>query len=168
MDSIIETERLILREFTFDDTKFILDLLNSPGWLEFIGDRNVKTENDAKEYLQNGPMKSYSENGFGLSMVELKSTKIPIGMCGILRRDSLEHPDIGFAFLPEFTGKGYAFEIANATIAFAKNKLKIKTIHAITLPRNKTSIKLLTKIGMKFVKPIFLPNDKDELMLYSN
>ena len=94
---IFETERLRLRKFTFDDTKFIIELLNSPGWIEFIGDRNVKTEDQAAAYLQNGPMKSYVQNGFGLSMVETKAGH-PIGMCGILKRDTLDNPDIGFAF----------------------------------------------------------------------
>lgn len=168
MNSILETERLLLRKFSLDDTKFILELLNSPGWIEFIGDRNVKTEGDAINYLQNGPIKSYELHGFGLSMVELKQGKIPIGMCGILKRDGLDNPEIGFAFLPQYTGNGYAFEIAGATMAFAIDSLKIKTIHAITLPKNRNSIKLLHKIGMKFIKPIFLPNDLDELMLYSN
>lgn len=159
---ILETERLRLRKFTLDDTKFIIELLNSPGWIEFIGDRNVKTEEQAIEYLKNGPLKSYKQNGFGLSLVETKDDQ-PIGMCGILKRDTLENPDIGFAFLPEFTGKGYAYEIANATLSYAINNLKISKISAITLPHNISSIKLLEKIGMKPVKS-FLQNGEDLLL----
>ncbi len=168
MENILETERLILRQFTTDDSKFIVQLLNSPGWIEFIGDRNIKTEEQAKEYLQKGPLKSYEVNRFGLSLVEMKNDRTPIGMCGILKRDNLENPDIGFAFLPEFTGKGFAFEIANATMVYAKDKLKLPVIFAITVSNNKTSIKLLEKIGMKFIKLFCLPNDHEELMLYSN
>ena len=117
---VLESARLILREFTLDDTAFIIELVNTPGWLEFIGDRNVKTEEQARSYLQNGPLKSYKENGFGLTMVQLKTEKTPIGMCGILKRDNLDNPDIGFVFLTKFMGKGYAFEIANAKLIFAK------------------------------------------------
>src|SRR5215213_5568163 len=130
MDYILETERLSLREFTLVDAKFIVELLNSPGWLQFIGDRYVKTEEKAESYLQNGPIKSYHENGFGLSMVELKENRTAIGMCGIIKRDSLETPDIGFAFLPQYEGKGYAFEIADATLSYAKNNLAIAKISA--------------------------------------
>jgi RimJ/RimL family protein N-acetyltransferase len=100
--------------------------------------------------------------------VELKSDRKPIGMCGILKRATLESPDIGFAFLPEFTGKGFAYEIANATMTFAKDILKLPTIFAITVPGNKASIKLLEKIGLKFSKVIIFPNETEELMLFSN
>ena len=163
LTTILETKRLRLRKFTLGDTKFIIQLLNSPGWIEFIGDRNIKTEEQAIAYLQNGPMKSYVQNGYGLSMVETKEG-IPIGMCGIINRDTLEHPDIGFAFLEEFTGKGYAYEIASATLSYAMNTLQISKIVAITLPRNTRSIKLLEKIGMKPVIS-FLQNG-EELILF--
>jgi len=111
-------------------------------------------------------MKSYKDNGFGLCLVELKEGT-SIGMCGILKRDTLENPDIGFSFLPEFMGKGYAFEIADAVINYAKNSLKLKTIFAITVPTNKRSIQLLEKIGLKFSKTIYTPVDNEELMLFS-
>ncbi|MEP7262980.1 MAG: GNAT family N-acetyltransferase [Bacteroidota bacterium] len=164
MKIILETERLALREFTLDDASFIIALLNTPGWLKYIGDRNVKSVEDAKKYLQNGPMKSYEENGFGLMMVLLKEGMIPAGMCGIIKRASLEHPDIGFAFLPQFTGKGYATEIATATMDYAKNKLQLPVIFGITLPENIRSIQLLEKSGLQFEKNIIM--DKEELMLF--
>jgi RimJ/RimL family protein N-acetyltransferase len=167
MNYILETERLQLREFTMDDTAFIIELVNSEGWLKFIGERNVKTEEQAKAYLENGPMKSYREHGFGLSMVEIKEDNRKIGMCGLLKRDTLEHPDIGFAFLPEWMGKGYAFEIACATLIYASNTLKIPTICAIVVPENNRSIKLLEKIGMTFMKRVQLPPNHEELLLYS-
>jgi RimJ/RimL family protein N-acetyltransferase len=165
---VFETGRLTLREFTFDDTDFIIRLLNSPGWLEFIGDRNVKTEEQAKNYLLAGPIKSYRENGFGLSMVETRPGKRPIGMCGLLKRDYLENPDIGFAFLPEETGKGFAFEIANATMQHAKDVLKISNIMAITMPGNKPSIRLLEKLGFNFLRMTLAPGGDKDLLLYSH
>jgi len=167
MNYILETERLFLREFTLADAPFIIELVNSPGWLQFIGDRNVKTEEQAKEYLRNGPLLSYAKNGFGLSLVALKADQSPIGMCGIIRRDSLENPDIGFAFLPSFEGKGLAYEIANATIAYAKTILKLPVIFAITMPENKRSIKLLEKIGFQYSRMFASPTDKLQLMLFS-
>lgn len=168
MNIILETERLVLREFTTEDTPFIIELLNSPGWLEYIGDRNVRTEEEARLYLQNGPLKSYELNGFGLSMVELKDGKIPIGMCGIIKRDNLHGPDIGFALLPAFTGKGYAYEVASATLAYATNQLKLPRVLAIVMPVNKPSIKLLEKIGLKCTGTFSFPGAAEELLLYSN
>jgi RimJ/RimL family protein N-acetyltransferase len=168
MTSILETERLSLREFNTADAAFIIQLLNSEGWLKFIGDRHIKTIEQAENYLTNGPMKSYSVNGFGLSMVELKNTHTPIGMCGLIKRDNLPDIDIGFAFLEEFMGNGYAFEIAQATINFAKESLKKETILAITIPTNVRSINLLKKIGMKFEKNFSFEGSTEELMLFRN
>ena len=168
MSYVLETERLILREFTLADANFIIELVNTPGWLRFIGDRNIKIEEQAKEYLRNGPMKSYEVNGYGLSLVELKTDGTPIGMCGIIKRDTLENPDIGFAFLPEFEGKGLAFEIANATLAYANDVLKIPVIFAITIPGNTRSIRLLEKMGFKYSNSFTSPTDNIELSLYKS
>jgi RimJ/RimL family protein N-acetyltransferase len=165
---ILITERLVLRQFTTSDTTFVVELLNSPGWLEFIGDRHVKTDDDAVNYLENGPIKSYALNGYGLFLVELKNTGEPIGMCGIINRDYLEHPDIGFAFLPGYMGKGYAFEIASATMSYATNTLALPKIFAITLPGNKLSIKLLTKLRMRCISQFWLPDNSEQLLLFSN
>jgi len=161
---ILETKRLRLREFTLDDSNFIIELLNSPEWIEYIGDKNVRTETQAIEYLQNGPLKSYAKNGYGLSLVETKDG-LSIGMCGIIKRDSLENPDIGFAFLKEFTGKGYAYEIASATLAYAINDLKMPKVSAITIPYNERSIQLLEKIGMKLIRSFFSEKN-EELLLF--
>jgi len=166
MTYLLKTERLILRQFKNEDAGFIVELVNTPGWLEFIGDRNIHSEADAINYLQNGPIKSYSENGFGLSMVKLKDGT-PIGMCGILKRDSLENPDIGFAFLPQYMNKGYAFEMAKATLDHAIQHLKLKTISAITNPENTKSIQLLEKLGLSAIKTISSPTDGTPLLLYS-
>ena len=148
MEYMLETERLRLRKFVVDDAGFIVELVNSPGWLKYIGDRNIKTDTQAIAYLENGPLKSYKGNGFGLSMVETIEGRIKVGMCGIIRRDNLEYPDIGFAFLPEYTGMGYAFEIVKATLAYAQNQLKLEQISAITIAENTKSIRLLEKMGM--------------------
>jgi RimJ/RimL family protein N-acetyltransferase len=168
MKNIFKTERLTLRELSIDDTTFIIQLLNSPTFLEFIGDRKVRNEEDAKKYLNDGPLKSYSDFGFGLWLVSLKANETPIGICGILKRVELDHPDIGYAFLPEFTKKGYAFEAAKATLLYAKNAFAIDTVLAITVEKNKSSIQLLNKIGLQFEKLITIKNRGEELMLFSN
>jgi len=168
MKTIIETERLRLREFTLDDTAFIIALLNSPGWIEFIGDRNIKTKAEAIVYLENGPLKIYKNHGFGLWMAELKHDKTPIGMCGILKRDTLDFPDLGFCFLPEYFGKGYAYESANAAMLVAREIFHIETICAITLANNTASIKLLEKLGLQFISPISFPDNDETLLLYRN
>jgi ribosomal-protein-alanine N-acetyltransferase len=168
MKHILETERLRLREFNLNDTAFIITLLNSPGWLKYIGDRVVKTTEQAKQYLENGPLKSYTENGYGLSLVEKKDGHAAIGMCGILNRKALDTPDIGFAFLPGYCGQGYAFEVADAMLQYAHKTLNIPKISAITIPDNRSSIKLLEKLGLKFRKPFKFQNSEEELHLYSN
>ncbi len=162
----LETERLLLREFTTDDTAFIIELVNSAGWLQYIGDRNIKSAEQAKTYLENGPIKSYRENGFGLCLVERKDDATAIGMCGLLKREYLDSPDLGFAFLPEFHGKGYAHEIANATLVHASIKFGISTVSAIVMASNEKSIKILEKMGFNFKETIFLPTGKEELQLY--
>ena len=163
----LETDRLTIRQLTLADAPFIVELVNTPGWLRFIGERNIKTSEQAENYLENGPIASYAQNGFGLYGVELKSEKTLIGMCGLIKRETLPDPDIGFAFLPEFTGSGFAFEAANAVMSLATNTLKLPVVLAITLPENEPSRKLLEKIGLKFVRMTSSP-DKEELMLYSN
>lgn len=168
MKRILQTQRLYLREFEWADADFILELLNSEGWLKYIGDRNVKNKLQAEDYLNNGPFKSYEERGYGLSLVALKENEKAIGMCGLLNRDYLEHPDIGFAFLPEFTGKGYALEIAEELIHHAALHWGIKKISAIVQPDNGPSIKLLQKLGLQFIKEIKTPPANQVLLLYGN
>lgn len=165
MDEILHTERLTLRELTTGDTAFIIELLNSPGWLNFIGDRNVRTNQEATDYLLNGPIKSYHENGFGLSLVSTRADDKPIGLCGLLKRPTLQMPDIGFALLPGFDGKGYAYEIASALLARTKSKWNIPKICAIVMPTNLSSIKLIEKLGLKQVGT-YLTEDKKELLLF--
>jgi RimJ/RimL family protein N-acetyltransferase len=167
MNYILETERLKLREFDLQDGSFIVELMNSQGWLQFIGDRKVRNEDDARAYLKSGPIKSYVENGFGLWLVEVKDTRTAIGMCGILKRDILQNPDIGFAFLPEHAGRGYAREVAKATLTYALEILKVPAIVAITKSDNRRSIRLLEALGLKFQTKISGSNGDEELLLYS-
>ena len=155
---IVTTDRLNIRPFRLTDSPFIVELLNTPGWLQFIGDRGIKTLADAENYLLNGPMKGQTENGFSLYMVEIKETNTPIGMCGLIKRDSLEHIDLGFAFLPEYTGKGYAFEAAEASLKQAK-ELGHNRVLAITMPTNTSSITLLSKLGFEYEKPLVMENE---------
>ena len=164
--TILETQRLSLREFDRDDSDFILELVNSPNWLKFIGDKGVKTKEDAINYLENGPIKSYIENGYGLWLVLLKGSNIPIGMCGLVNREALADTDIGFAMLPGYEGLGYGFEIANATINYAKNSLGLDKIIAITVSSNISSIKLLNKIGLYFEKTLEL-SENDSVLVFS-
>jgi [ribosomal protein S5]-alanine N-acetyltransferase len=164
--TIAETERLLIKPLTIADAPFILVLTNSPGWLEFIGDRGIRNLTDAENYITKGPMASYAKFGHGLYLVVLKETGSSIGICGLLQRDTLPDKDIGFSFLPEYTGKGYALEAAAAVLLQAKASLGITRILAITLPANTRSIQLLTKLGLVFEKMVQFPGDKEELMLF--
>lgn len=166
MKKILGTNRLHLREFTLDDIEFILKLVNTPSWIEFIGDRNIKTEKAAQDYIENSLMKSYTTNGFGLWLMELKETSKPIGMCGLVKRDTLEDVDIGFALLPEYGRKGYTFEAAKATMIYAKETLHIHKVVAITDTNNVASIGLLNKIGLQFEKELQFSKD-DTVLLFS-
>src|SRR5215211_8957085 len=120
--TVLETERLFLRQFTVDDAQFVLTLLNEPSFLRYIGDKKVRNIEDARQYVLNGPVASYERNGFGLYLVELKDSHTPIGMCGLIKREELPDPDIGFAFLPEFCNKGFAFEAATAVLHDARER----------------------------------------------
>ena len=167
MEIVIETERVILRKFTIDDAAFMLETLNTPTWLRFIGDRNVKTLEEAENYLLNGNIRSYQEYGFGFYVVVIKETQESIGICGIVKREGLEDVDIGFAFFQQFMGKGYGYEAGSATLNYALNDLKIKKIVAIVDPENVVSIALLKKIGLQFEKMIQLSPKGIELMLFA-
>ena len=151
----------------FADAPFILALLNEPSFLRFIGDKKVRTVQDAEQYILNGPVSSYNRNGFGLCLVELKETHTPIGMCGLLKRDELPHADIGFAFMPDFWNKGFAYEAAAAVMNDARERLKLKPVLAITNQDNESSIKLLQKLGFKFERLIKMSTDSAELFLLS-
>jgi len=162
----LETERLLLRHFTLDDAAFILRLLNEPSFIQNVGYKGVRTLEQASGYLLEGPIKSYQIHGYGLYLVALKESFQPIGMCGLLKRNQLEDVDIGYAFLPEFWSKGFAYESASAVLKFGLNVLgRTKTL-AIVSPDNAASIKVLKKLGFAFAKNVQMPPDNSEVALY--
>ena len=163
---VLETDRLNLRWLSTSDAEFILELLNDPPFLRFIGDKGVRTLDDARNYILNGPVDMYARLGFGLYLTELKDSGVPIGICGLIKRDTLEDVDIGFAFLPGFWAKGYAYESASAVMVYGKDVLGLKRIVAITSPNNHASAKLLEKLGLQFEQMIRLSEDASEVRLY--
>ena len=162
-----ETERLVLKPTSEEDAQFILELLNTPKWIAFIGDRNVNTLEDAKAYIDKRIAAQFTRLGYGNYTVIRKSDGEKVGSCGLYDREGLDGIDIGFAFLPQFEKKGYAFESANKIMQVAINELKITQIKAITIKENIASQKLLLKIGLEFEKTILIPNDSEELLLYT-
>ncbi len=165
---VLETERLILRRLTVEDGEFILELLNEPSWLQFIGDKGVRTLDDARDYILKSLVAMYERRGFGLYLTEIKGEGIPIGICGLIKRDSLEDVDIGFAFLPKFWGKGYAYESASAVMAYGKRTFGLNRIVAITTPDNYGSAKLLEKLGFHFERMVKLSHDSEEVRLFAS
>ena len=163
---ILETERLLLRQLTTDDAEFILELLNDPSFIRNIGDRNVRTIDDACSYILNGPVASYAKNGFGLYLVVLKETNESIGMCGLIKRDALEDVDIGYALLPRYWSKGYAFEAARATKEYARKVIGLNRIVAIVDPVNTGSIRVLEKLGLHHETMVRLSADDIDLKLF--
>ena len=165
---VLQTERLILRQLSIDDAEFILELLNEPSFLHYIGDRGVRKLEDAAQYILNRLVPSYERNGFGLYLVELKQGGTPMGICGLVKRDTLPEPDIGFAFRPEYWSKGYAFESAAAVMSYAKDKLGLNRVLAIASPDNEASEKLLGKIGLRFERMIKLSEAGSEIKLFTS
>lgn len=163
---VLQTLRLIIRPFTIADHNFIIQLLNSKGWIEYIGDFGIQTPQQATDYIHNKIIKSYQQNNFGLYAVLLNLNPIPtlIGMCGIVKRPQLYHPDLGFAFLPQYTQQGYAFEAAQAILQHTFFNLKITNLLAITLPHNAPSIKLLTKLKFEYTHNLII--NKETLSVY--
>lgn len=159
---IIETERLTLSRLTPDDAPFILELVNEPGWLRYIGDKGVHDMEGARGYIQNGPMDMYARLGFGLYRVELKTGGTPIGICGLIKRDTLQDVDIGFALLARFHGKGFALEAARATLEHARRDHGLTRVVAITAPDNQGSIRLLEKLGMRYQETLRLTPEGPE------
>jgi RimJ/RimL family protein N-acetyltransferase len=166
--TILETERLVIRKLSTDDAEFIVDLLNQPSFLRYIGDKGVRNSEDAVRYIQNGPVASYERFGFGLYLVELKETGVAIGICGLLKRDSLPDVDVGFAFLPAYWSQGYALESAAAVMTYGREVLGLRRIVAITSPDNDPSIRLLEKIGLRFEGMIKLSEDQAEVRLFGS
>ena len=164
---VIQTARLNLRWLADHDAEFILELLNQPSWLEFIGDRGVRNLDDARAYIKNGPLAMIKQHGFGLYLTEIKSSKIPIGLCGLLKRETLQDVDLGFAFHSDYWGQAYAKEAASACVDYARGQLSLERLVAITLSTNQASIALLKAIGMQYEKEISLDNSDEVLQLFA-
>ncbi len=164
--SMLETERLLICKADKGDADFFFELLNSPNWVQFIGDRGIKSKKDAIIYIEKSLIYSYKTNGYGLYKMISKMENKPIGICGFIKRDYLEHVDIGFAILPEYEGKGFTYEAAKKTIEYGTSTLKLHPILGITTAKNTKSRNLLQKIGLVQVDTIV--HDDDELLLYSN
>lgn len=162
----LDTPRLLLRPYTLADAPFTHELMNSAGWLRFIGDRGIRTVADAEEYLRSKILQSWEDHGLGMFAVVLKSTGQAIGSCGLVKRDTLPAADLGFAFLPGFEGQGYGHEAATAVLEFAQAKRNLPRLLAITLPENVASVRLLKKLGFSFAKNIQFEGAGEELRLY--
>lgn len=165
--TIAVTDRLNLREATTADAEFFLTLLNQPAWLKFISQHDIRTQEQAIAYLQTKIIPSYAQNGFGFWVAEARANRRPIGICGFIKRDSLEHIDLGFAFLEAFWGQGYAFEAAEAALEYARLNLNDDKILAITLPENKRSCGLLERLGFKLESTFSHPGSDEILSLYA-
>jgi RimJ/RimL family protein N-acetyltransferase len=166
--TVLETGRLILTQLSDDDAEFIRRLLNEPSFLRYIGDRGVRTTDDARHYIQDGPVASYARHGYGLLRIGLKGSDIAIGICGVLKRDTLPEPDLGFSLLPDYWSNGYAHEATRAVLQHARGPLSIGRILAITSVDNESSIRLLGKLGFRFERMILLGDDISELRLFAS
>lgn len=164
--TVLETERLLLREITADDAGFVLRLVNEPAFLRHIGDRGVRTLDDARRYIADGPAAGYARDGHGLMRVVRKADGAGVGMCGVLKRDALPEPDIGFSFFPEYWSQGYALESARAVMSHARGTLGLGRILAITTRDNEPSMRLLGKLGFRFDRMIAF--NAEELRLFVN
>jgi ribosomal-protein-alanine N-acetyltransferase len=163
---VAASARLRLRRFNLEDAPFVLELVNQPEWLRHIGDRNVRDLDAARAYLRNGPLAMYARHGFGMYAIELNTGGAPIGMCGLLKRDSLPDVDIGYALLSAHVGHGYALEAAAACVDLARSQFRLPRLIAITLPENARSAQLLVRLGMRFERRFLHGDPAEELCLY--
>ena len=163
----LQTKRLILRKATIQDANFIFNLLNSPGWLEFIGDRNVRTLKDARLFIDTALEGSFKEFGYGLLLMEKKQDGQPVGLCGLLKRSFFDVPDLGFAVDPEFVRQGYTYEASKRVLAYANQALEIERVLAFTKEKNLASQKLLMKLNMTLVEKKFLAQYDEVCWIYS-
>jgi RimJ/RimL family protein N-acetyltransferase len=164
---IIETKRLVLRHMKTEDAKFMLELLNEPAWIKYIGDRGIRTIDEAKKYIEDGPMTMYEEKGFGLYLVELKESETPIGICGLIQRDFLKDVDLGFAIHSKYWGNGYACEATQATLIYGNEVLGFQRIAGFTSLDNEKSANLLLKLGMTEEGNIKFASTSEDVRLFT-
>lgn len=164
---VVESERLVLRRLSPEDAPFVLELLNDPGFLRHVGDRGVRTLEQARAYVIEGPMASYDAHGFGLYLVTTKGDGTPIGLCGLLKRDTLDDVDVGYALLPAFRAQGYAYEAASAVLSHAREALGLTRIAAIVQAENADSIRVLERLGLGFERTLRLGAEGTEVLVYA-
>lgn len=164
---LFETKRLQLRPVTEPDFELMLAVWNDPAFLKYVGDRGIRTERHAREAIRNGPIMMFARYGYGPYCMSLKATGELVGVCGLFKRDNLEHPDIGFSVLPGHGGKGLASEAANAVVEYARDPLGIEVLTAIVSPENAASVRLIEKLGLEFERMITMPDETDSICLYS-
>lgn len=162
----LETKRLYLRRVTVDDADLMLAIWNDPDFVRYVGDRGIRTIGQAREAVRSGPLQLYADYGYGPCVLVQKSDGARAGICGLFRREHLEHPDIGFALLPEYCGKGLAGEAASAVLTHARDDLCLDVITAIVSPENAPSIALIRKLGLEFFEMIRMPGDDEDICLY--
>ena len=162
----LETDRLFLRRVTLDDIDLMLAVWNDPAFVRNVGDRGIRSVEDAREAMHAGPLKLYADHGFGPYAMVLKSDGTRIGICGLFQRPNLDRPDIGFAVLPDYCRKGYAGEAARAVLAHARDDLALRSLCAIVSPGNTPSIALIERLGLEFEGMITMPGETDAICLY--
>lgn len=162
----IETDRLRLRAVTLDDTGIMLAVWNDPDFIRNVADRGIRTEEQAREVIARTVLTLFEKHGYGPCCISLKSDDSMIGICGLFKRENLDHPDIGFAILPDYCGKGYAGEAAAAVVHYAREQLGLTALTAIVSPENRASIGLIEKLGLKFDRMITMPDESDAIRLY--
>ena len=165
--TVIQTERLLLSRLSYADCEFIVELVNEPSFKRYIGDKKVRSHEDARKYLRNGPIGSYARHGFGMFLVRDKSDNTPMGMCGLVKREEFDVPDVGFAFLQRFRANGYALESAIAVLEYGKNILQLPRIIAMVDPDNEASIRLVEKLGMTFASMVRMPGESQDINMYT-
>ena len=163
----LESARLLIRPMSIIDATFMLELMNTPGWIEFIGDRNVKDRTAASNYILTRIIPSYHTYGFGLYLVLLKDSSKPVGICGLVKREGLMHPDLGYAILPEHENKGYTSEACKTILEYVGKNLTIPTIYSITTHKNIAAKRVLEKQGLTFLQTVQLPQNQNEFLLYT-
>ena len=165
--TVLETERLLLTRLSYDDCEFIFELVNESSFKQYIGDKSVKTFDDARIYLRDGPMCSYQRFGYGLFLVSPKDVDMPAGICGLVKRQKFDDPDIGFAFLQRYRDNGYALESARAVLEYGFAKLNLQRIIAMADPDNERSIRLLERLGLAFERKVRMPEDDHDINLFA-
>jgi len=165
--TVLQTERLVLSRLSYDDCEFVVELVNEPSFIRFIGDKKVSTTGDARRYLRDGPIGSYERFGYGLFLVCPKDSGLPAGICGLVKRQEFDDPDLGFAFLKRYHGTGYALESAKAVLDYGFSELGLQRIIAMADPDNDASVRLLARLELEFERMVRLPGDEHDINLYA-